>query len=128
MGSKTNGKTVLLVEDEQFMREALESWMEKEGFAVLSAKDGKQGLSLALKKKPDIILLDILMPKMDGITLLKHLRSDTWGKTAAVFMLTNIGDEAMIDQANKLGAKGYMLKAEWSLKEISDKVKQILKI
>lgn len=92
-------KTVLIVEDERILREALVQKFSSSGFVVFSATDGQDGLQQSLDKHPDIILLDILLPIMDGMTVFKKLRQDTWGRDARVIFLTNV------DNATKV-AKG----------------------
>ncbi|MDO8492213.1 MAG: response regulator [bacterium] len=82
-------KTILVVEDNMVYQRALTEKLESEGFAVLSAIDGEEGLSIAIKEHPNLILLDLAMPKMDGMTMLRRLRDhNEWGKTVPVFILT----------------------------------------
>ena len=84
-------KKILVVEDEISLRKALADKFRREGFAVLEAKDGEEGLAVALKEQPHIILLDIVLPKMDGMTMLKKLRQENaWGKSVPVILLTNL--------------------------------------
>ncbi len=84
-------KKILIVEDEAPLRAILKDNLLYEGFAVIEARDGKEGLSLAKKEKPDLILLDILMPKMDGITMMEKLRKERWGRNIPIILLTNLG-------------------------------------
>ena len=77
-------KKILIVEDEEDMLRALVDELGHEGFETLEAKNGKEGLSIALKERPDLILLDILMPEMDGMAVMKHLRGDVWGKKVLI--------------------------------------------
>src|SRR3989338_8177678 len=85
-------KTILIVEDEKPLRDALQHTFEAEGFEVMTAGDGRAGLTKALEKKPDLILLDIVMPKMNGTTMLSELRQNIWGRGAKVIVLTNLSD------------------------------------
>lgn len=119
-------KSILIVEDEDYMRDVLKNWFEREGFKIFQAKDGSQGLKTALSKHPDMIILDILMPVMDGVAMLRELRNDVWGEKANVILLTNIGDGPKLEEAMSLGALACMLKAEWSMNEIAVKIKEIL--
>jgi two-component system chemotaxis response regulator CheY len=91
--------TILIVEDELPLRKILKDELIAAGFNVLEAKDGVEGLDVALKNHPDLILVDILMPKMDGITMLKQLREDPLGKKIQVMILSNLSDPASISAA-----------------------------
>lgn len=122
-------KTILLVEDEASQRKALSEKFTREGFAVLEAKDGAEGLSVAVKAQPDIILLDIVMPKMDGMTMLKTLRQkNEWGKTVPVILLTNLSADS--EEINKGIAESdpayYLVKSNWSIDDVVAKVRERL--
>lgn len=119
-------KTILVVEDEAPLRNALRDDLSREGFSVLEAKDGKEGLEGALKKHPDLILLDIVMPKMDGMAMLDALRADPWGKDARVVLLTNVSDSERVSQAISGRAYQYLVKTDWRIKDVVKKVKEIL--
>lgn len=121
-------KTILVVEDEEPVLTALVDKFSREGFLLSQAKDGEEGLALALKNHPDLILLDILMPKMDGIALLKKLREDKWGKNVPVFLLTNLSELEKISEAVKIGISGYLVKSDWKLEDIVKKVKAQVKM
>lgn len=123
--NKTN-KTILIVDDEEPILNILRDKFKSEGFSVLVAKDGRQGLLEAFNKKPDMILLDILMPNLDGIGMLKKLRKDPWGKDASVLLLTNLSDIEKISEAMQLGVVGYLVKSDWKLDQVVDKVKNFL--
>jgi len=81
---------ILFIEDDQILHEMYKTYLSNHGYVVQSAYDGEAGLQKALEEHPDIILLDIRMPKMDGMTMLSKLRQDTWGKDAKVIILTNL--------------------------------------
>lgn len=85
-----NKKIVLIVEDEASLRNVLRDQLVQDGFSVMEAKNGAAGLKMALDSHPDLILLDLVMPVMDGLTMLKKLRREKWGKTAPVIILTNL--------------------------------------
>lgn len=119
-------KKVLIIEDEQTLRGALVDKFTSEGFEVLEAKDGKIGLDLALKNSPDIILLDIIMPVMDGITMLKKLRADARGDSFKVLTLTNLSDGDKISETIDNGSLKYLVKSDWTLSDIVAKVKELI--
>ncbi|MCB9812447.1 response regulator [Candidatus Nomurabacteria bacterium] len=116
-------KTILLVEDEADIREAMSEAIADAGFTVLTAENGKAGLETALEKHPDLILLDIVMPIMDGHEMLEHLRQDAWGKKVKVIMLTAMDDVQNIAGAHEGSITDYLIKAHSSLEDIVAKVK-----
>ena len=120
-------KTILIVEDDLDLMEVLIKRFEQASFKVLQAVDGKVGLAEAKKNRPDLILLDIIMPVMDGMTMLAKLREDAWGKNAAVIMLSNLSDEIKVAEAMKNNVYDYLVKADWNLDEIVQKVRERLK-
>ena len=129
MMEKTAGKLnkkILIVEDDANLCRALEEKFSDEGFKVTVAEDGKVGLSKALKEHPDVILLDIVLPGMDGLTVLKKIRDDDWGKSAAVLMLSNLSYAEYQVEAVKSDVVDYLVKTDWSLEELLDKVKDTL--
>jgi len=119
-------KTILVVEDDTALKIALYKKLKEEEFSVLEADNGVDGLEIAKKSHPDLILLDIIMPVMDGMTMLKELRKDEWGKNAVVIFLTNLSEEGAIAQATELGSFGYLIKTDWSLSELVKKIKEKL--
>ena len=123
-----NKKTLLIVDDDSALLTALESKFKKEGFNVFTARDGEEGLALALSQHPDMTLLDIIMPKMDGITMLKKLREDKWGQEAPVILLTNIDDNTRVADAVFSGAFDYLVKSDWKIDDVLVKVKQRLRM
>lgn len=118
-------KKILIVEDDKALFHALNDKLTSEGFEIIQAQNGEEGLVRALSEHPDLILLDIIMPHMDGITMLKKLREDTWGKNVHVVMLTNINDTNKISQTLELGSFEYLIKSDISLSEIVQKVKNL---
>ena len=121
-------KKILIVEDEKMFRELFIEKLTEEGFSVFEAGDGQKGLEVALKEKPDLILLDILMPVMDGMAMLKKLREDEWGKKAGVILFTNLSatEEEIIKKMVEYEPLYYLVKSEWSLKDIMQKIKETL--
>lgn len=111
-------KTILIVEDEHALRWILADTLRSSGFEVYEARNGLEGLLLALEKRPDLILLDILLPHMDGIQMAKSLRRDPWGATAKIIILTNLGNFETIGDATGAGVQDYLVKNDWSLEDV----------
>lgn len=116
-------KKILLVEDEQDIREAMEEALQEAGFEVITADNGVTGLKAALEEKPDLILLDIIMPEMDGHAMLAKLRGDSWGKHVKVIMLTSMDNVTHVAGAHELKITDYIIKAHSSLDDIVKKVR-----
>ncbi len=119
-------KKVLIVEDEASLQKALLSKLEKGGYEVLQAFDGEEGLKMALAEKPDLILLDIIMPKMDGVTMLNKIREDEWGRNAKVIILTNLSEGNQVVAALDKGVHDYLVKADWRIEEVMEKIEDKL--
>jgi len=117
---------ILLVEDDTFLVEMYTTKFELEGFDVVTAEDGARGLELAGKENPDIILLDILMPKMDGFEVLDELKKNAKTKDIPVVLLTNLGQKDDVKKGFEKGAVGYLIKAHFMPSEVVDKIKSIL--
>jgi DNA-binding response OmpR family regulator len=120
-------KKILIVEDEESLLNVLVDKFTAEKFVVFSAKNGFEGLDIALKEKPDIILLDIVMPKMDGLTMLRELREDESGKNIKVIILTNLSGEDSMAEAMDNGSFGYLIKSDWKIEDLVKKVEEKLK-
>lgn len=123
-----NKKIILITEDEKSLRGALHAKLINSGFNVIEAKDGEEGLKLSLDQHPDLILLDIAMPVMDGISMLEKLREDVWGKNVPVVLLSNLpsADEEINKAITELEPTYYFVKAEKSIEEITEKIKERL--
>ncbi len=117
---------ILIVEDEAPMLCSLSDKFNDEGFDVVVAKDGEEALEVALTTAPDIILLDIILPKMDGMTMLKKLREDEKGVNIPVILLTNLDYSVGVAKAIESGAYDYLVKTDWSLEDVVNKVKERL--
>jgi two-component system alkaline phosphatase synthesis response regulator PhoP len=113
---------ILVIEDDKFLRKACDVSLTKRGFEVLTAVDGEEGIRIAHEGSPDLILLDMLMPKMTGIETLEILKKDEKTHNIPVVILSNSSIEADVQKANALGAVGYLVKAALSLRELGDKV------
>lgn len=118
---------VLVVEDEEALRHALKDKLEREGYVVSAAKDGEEGLKVGLDEQPELILLDIIMPRLDGIKMLKAIRADAeWGATVPVIILTNSREKGDIVEALAEGVTQYLAKADWKIEDVVEKVKEML--
>ncbi len=125
--STENAKKVLIIEDEQDLREALKTVISYENFETYSAADGEEGLRLALEVKPDLILLDLMMPKIDGLGVLRALREDPWGKNVRVIVMTALDDLEKVAEVVEFGGTEYIVKSNISLGAVVAKVKEKLK-
>ncbi len=126
MTTETKAKIILIIDDEQDLREAIKTALTYEGFTVLTAVDGEEGLATALLKKPDLIFLDIVMPKLDGLEVLKRLRADEWGKEAKVIVMTVLDDLEKIAEVVENGGDEYIIKTNVTLGTIVEKTKERL--
>lgn len=117
---------VLVVEDDSFLRDLISRKLVKEGFQVLQAVEGEEGLKKAIEEKPHIVLLDLILPGMDGFEVLKKIRADASSANIPVIILSNLGQKDDIERGTKLGATDYLVKAHNTPGEIVDKVKAIL--
>ena len=124
-------KTILIVDDDLPILKMLVDKLTAEGFNTLRASDGEEGLMMARNNKPDLILLDIIMPKMDGLSMMKKLRLENeWGKSVPIILLTNLSPDD--DKINKSIVEDtpafYLLKPNWSVGDVIQKVKERLNI
>ncbi|GBE17033.1 stage 0 sporulation protein A [bacterium BMS3Abin15] len=122
----TTDKKILIVEDDHKLSQMLLDMFAAEGIGVMRASNGEEGLAIATEEHPDIILLDIILPKMDGITMLNKLREDEWGKSADVIMLTNLSTAEDVHKATEAGAYDYLIKSDWKMADVVKKVKDKL--
>lgn len=124
--SPSGAPTVLFIEDDPLLLKMYETKFKSEGFRVLSAQDGEEGLNLATTEKVDLIILDLMMPKLSGLDMLERLRAQSGGKSHVVIVLTNLTKEEEIKRAMDLGVKEYLVKADLTPNEVADKVKAYL--
>jgi len=121
----SNGaKKILLVEDEEIMINLLQRKLTKEGYEVSIAKDGEEGLKLMKEIKPDLILLDIIMPKMGGFEVMEKMREVPELKRIPVIIISNSGQPVELDRAQKLGAVDWLIKTDFDPQEVIEKVKK----
>ncbi|MEK7482645.1 MAG: response regulator [Patescibacteria group bacterium] len=117
---------ILIIEDEKVLMELICKKLEKEGYAVETAGDGESGLRKMRETKPDLVLLDIVMPKMNGFEVLETANQDQTLKTIPVIILSNSGQLVELDQARALGVRDWLIKTEFDPQEVVEKViKQI---
>jgi DNA-binding response OmpR family regulator len=121
-----NRKKILIADDEKDLREALFTVLAAEGYEVLTAENGKVALDIALAEHPDLILLDLNMPKLSGNEVLEALSTDEWGKYAKVIVLTALDDMDTLSKTMETGGLDYLVKSDWKLEDIVRKVKEKL--
>ncbi len=119
-------KKILIVEDDLTLAEALSISFKEEKFDVYEAHDGLQGLAMAEDIMPDLILCDINMPKMDGLTMLSRIRESKWGTDLQIVMLTNYSDQQKISEALSHSVFTYLVKSDWGLEQIVKEIKKKL--
>lgn len=117
---------IAIVEDDQAISQMYRIKFEAEGYVVDTAENGKLGLKLAENMKPDVILLDLMMPEMNGDEMLAALRKTTWGKSIKVVILTNMGEQEIPEEVKKLGVSAVILKADMTPRQVADLVKKEL--
>ena len=119
-------KKILLVEDEDFIRELYVRQLSKAGFEVKSAADGQTGLETLKNESFDLLLLDIMLPGMNGLQLLREFKTQNPASTMITILLTNLGQEAVIKEGFELGAQAYLIKASYTPDQVVSEVKNIL--
>jgi len=117
---------VAIIEDDLAIAQMYRMKFEAEGFTVDIAENGKLGLELCEVMKPDVVLLDLMMPEMNGDEMLQIMRETEWGKTTPVVVLTNIGEQEAPDSLKKLGVSAFIVKAEMTPRQVAEVVKAFL--
>ena len=120
-------KTILLVEDEPALQKVAGEILRQEGFIVKSAIDGEEAIRIIKTDKPDLVLLDLILPKKDGFEVLKEMKADTQTKDIPVIILTNLEGTQDVERALDLGAMNYLVKANYELEDIFKRIKDVLK-
>lgn len=121
-----SGARILLVEDDRYLRRACETALRQRGFAVSSAVDGAEALEAIASELPDLVLLDLLMPKVTGLEVLRSLRSRPETRALRVLILSNSSREQDLEEIKQLGVAGYYVKSDLSLRELGDRVERLL--
>jgi CheY-like chemotaxis protein len=119
-------RRVLLAEDDRFLRKAAETALKRHGFTVVPAVDGEEALRLARAEPPDLVLLDLIMPKMQGFEVLRALKADPGTAPIPVVILSNLGQDGDVKQAMEAGAAGYFVKANLSLQDLVKRVGELV--
>ncbi len=119
-------KKVLIAEDDEAIRRIIKKELETNGIEVFEAGDGEHALGILMHQHPDLLLLDVIMPKMHGMDLLRKLREEEWGKKIPVILLTNFAEDPRVKEAVKAGHCELMAKAESRLEDVVKRVKQRL--
>jgi len=119
-------KTILFIEDESALQKTIGEILSQEGYEVISALDGEVGLKLAKIKKPDLILLDLILPKINGFDVLKKLKEEAETKSIPIIVLTNLEGTEDVKEAIELGAQTYLVKTQYTLEEVVEKIKSAL--
>jgi two-component system, response regulator len=118
--------SIAIIEDDQAISQMYRFKFEAEGYKVETAENGKLGLQLAESMKPDIILLDLMMPEMNGNEMLAQMRKTAWGKDIKVIILTNMGEQEIPEDVKQLGVNAVILKADMTPRQVADLVKKQL--
>ena len=121
-------KTILLVEDDPFLIDIYTTKLKESGFSVKIATDGEEALQLIKEEKPDLMILDIVLPQVDGWELLRRIKSASESKNLKVIILSNLGQKEEVEKGLKLGAAKYLIKAHYTPSQVVKEVKQILKL
>ena len=120
-------KKILIIDDEKLIVKAFKDHLSRKGYEIAVAFDGEEGFVKAKEFKPDLILLDILMPKIDGITLLKELKNNSATESIPVIMITNLESDENIKETKKLGSTVYLIKSNHDLSAISEEIEKTFK-
>ena len=121
-------KKILIIEDDAVLQKSLKEYLSSEGFEIECASDGEEGAQKAFTEKPDLILLDIVLPKKDGYEVLQEVKANPEISHIPVVLLTNLDGITDVEKALELGATTYLVKADYKLEEVTEKIKDILNI
>ncbi len=120
-------KKILIIEDDELLRGLISQKLAKEGYDIVQAVDGESGLKMTTEEKPDLVLLDILLPGMDGFEVLRAIKADGAMLKTPVIILSNLWQKDDIDKGMKLGATDYLIKVNFATGEILEKIKAVVK-
>lgn len=121
-------KKILIVEDDQTLQKTLSEYLTEQGFEVACAGDGEKGVEMAKEIMPDLVLLDIVLPKKDGYQVMRELKADDAMKSLIVIFLTNLASVNDVEKAIELGATTYLVKADYKLEDVAKKIRETLKM
>jgi len=119
-------KTILIVEDDKFLRDLMNQKLIREGFDTAEAVDGEEGIIKIKEVKPDLVLLDLILPGIDGFEVLTKVKEDPTLSAIPIIVLSNLGQKDDIERGLQLGAKDYLIKAHFTPGEVIEKIKNIL--
>ncbi len=119
---------ILIIEDDPVFQQTLGEFLRTDGFEVFGAVDGEEGIKLAQERSPELVLLDIILPKKNGYEVIAELKKEPATKNIPIVLLTNLGGAQDVEKALELGATTYLVKSDYKLEEIARKIKEILKI
>ena len=122
-----NKTKILIIEDDTFIMDMYRTKFEMAGYKILMAEDGNKGIKMIKENKPDLVILDVIMPQIDGFEVLKTIKMDSNLKDIPVILLTNLGQKENIEDGLKLGADDYVIKAHFTPEEVVGKVEKVLK-
>jgi len=120
-------KIILIIEDDKFLRELITQKLIKEGYGVSEAVDGEEGIKKVKEEKPDLVVLDLILPGIDGFEVLSRMREESALTSIPVIILSNLGQKEDVEKGLKLGAVDYLIKAHFTPGEIIDKIKAALR-
>lgn len=118
---------IIFIEDEPALQKTLGGFLRDLGYGVISALDGEAGLALIKKERPDLVLLDLILPKKSGLEVLEEMRGDGSISATPAIILTNVESSETVEKAVRLGARAYLIKTNYSLDEVLEKIKNVLK-
>jgi len=120
-------KKILIIEDDKFLRELIVKKLQKEGYDICEAVDGEEGIKKVKEEKPDLVLLDLILPGIDGFEVLSRTKEDPALSQIPVIILSNLGQKEDVERGLGLGANDYLIKAHFTPGEIIEKIRAILK-
>lgn len=117
---------ILIIEDDDFFRDLLHKKLKAENFSVIEAADGQKGIAALKEKKPDVVILDLLLPNVDGFEVLSQARANSDTAGIPIIVLSNLGQQEDIEKALKLGANDFMIKSQFDMVQVIDKIRGLL--
>lgn len=121
-----NPQRILIIEDERALRRSMEYRLQKEGYAVVTAQNGEEGLARAAEERPDLVLLDLILPKLNGFEILRRFKADPALQDVPAVIFTNLSQETDRNQAEALGAAGFFVKSDLPIDQVVEQVRKFL--